>query len=342
MRSAFLCVMLAGLLLAGCTPSSAPPAPTSAPPPSATPSPTATPAPTLTPGPSPTADPYAKYTIEGLRSRTYGGGEVQVVERSGDNSAFTRYIIRYPSDGLSIAGFMDVPKGDGPFPVIIALHGYVSPSIYSTLDYTTHYADVLASNGYFVIHPNLRNFPPSDSGDDLFRVGMAADVLNLIGIVKQTGGKPGPLQAADPGRIGMWGHSMGGGITTRVITVSRDVKAAVLYAPMSGDEQKNYTAIGVWSNNQRGGEELAVAAQDLQRISPMYYFGQVTAAVSIHQGTADQTVPPDWSELTCQQMQALGRTVACHYYDGQPHTFRGQGDRQFIQDTLDFFDRYLR
>ena len=76
----------------------------------------------------------------------------------------------------------------------------------------------------------------------LLRVGMATDVLNLIAIVKASGGKPGPLQAADASNIGMWGHSMGGGITTRVITISPDVKAALLYSPMSGDEQKNYEA----------------------------------------------------------------------------------------------------
>ncbi len=133
----------------------------------------------------------------------------------GRTGAFTRTLIRYPSDGLTISGFMDVPRGDGPFPVIIALHGYVDPSVYTTLDYTTRYADALASAGYFVLHPNLRSFPASDDGQDLFRVGMATDVLNLIAILKDAGGKPGPLQKADATHIGMWGHSMGGGITTR-------------------------------------------------------------------------------------------------------------------------------
>src|SRR5512133_632404 len=196
MRPRFFSLLAAGLLLAGCSGLVPAPTPTTIPLPSSTPTLTPTPAPTLTPSPSPTPDPYAKYTIEGMRSRTYGGGEIQVLEKSEENSVFTRYMIQYPSDGLTIAGFMDVPKGDGPFPVIIALHGYVSPSIYATLDYTTHYADVLASNGYLVLHPNLRNFPPSDNGDDFFRVGMATDVLNLIAIVKQSGGKPGPLQTA--------------------------------------------------------------------------------------------------------------------------------------------------
>ncbi len=336
---------LLALLLTGCSRPFAAATLTPSPAPTGTPIPTATPAPTQTPSASPTPDPYEKYTIDYLRSRSYGGGEVSIVEKVGTNSAFTRYFITYPSDGLTIHGFMDVPSeahGAGPFPVIIALHGYIDPSVYNTLDYTTHYADVLASSGYFVLHPNLRGFPPSDSGDDLFRVGMAADALNLIAIVKAAGGKDGPLQAADPARIGMWGHSMGGGITTRVITVSPDLKAAVLYSPVSGDEQKNYEAVGLWSNGERGGEERAAPPEELPRISPMYFYDYVQAAISIHHGQDDPLIPIQWSMQTCEQLKALGKTVECHYYDGQPHTFAGQGDKEFIQSMIRFFDRYLR
>ncbi len=309
--------------------------------PTATPSQTPTAAPTPLPTLTSTPDPYWTYTIDYLRSRSYGGGDLQIVQRVGANSAFTRYLIRYPSDGLMIDGFMNVPNGEGTFPVVVALHGYIDPAIYNTFDYTTHYADALASAGYLVVHPNLRGYPPSDSGDNLFRVGMAIDVLNLIAIVKTTGGQPGPLQAANPERIGMWGHSMGGGITTRVLTVSPDVKAAVLYAPMSGDEAKNYDAIWLWSNRDRGDEERQVPAEQLPRISPMYFFDYIQAPVNIYHSLTDPLVPVQWSMLTCQQFKALGKTVECNYYDGQPHTFEAQVDKEFIQSTIQFFDRYL-
>ena len=134
---------------------------------------------------------------------------------------------------------------------------------------------------------------------------------------------------------------MGGGISTRVLTVSQDVKAAVLYGAMSGDEQKNYEAIWGWSGNTRGMEELAIPVDALQRISPMYFFQNITAAVSIHHGTADGTVPLDWSVLTCEQLKSLGKNVQCHYYEGMPHTFYGQGNEDFIQNTLQFFNQYL-
>jgi dipeptidyl aminopeptidase/acylaminoacyl peptidase len=251
--------------------------------------------------------------------------------------------MRYPSDGLNIYGFADIPSDqESPHPVIIALHGYIDPAIYNTLDYTTRYADVLAGAGYIVLHPNLRGYAPSDNGENLFRVGMAIDVLNLIALVQEQSGGSDPLRTADPQRIGLWGHSMGGGIATRVLTVTRAVKAAVLYAPMSGDEQKNFAAIRQWSGQTRGLDELNVPGEALARISPMYFFENITAAVSIHHGTADALVPLDWSVTTCDQLTALGKIVECHYYQDMPHTFYGLGDEEFIQNTVSFYHRFLQ
>jgi len=221
------------------------------------------------------------------------------------------------------------------------LHGYIDPAVYNTLDYTAHYADALASAGYLVFHPNLRGYTPSDSGDNLFRVGMAIDVLNLIALVQSQSGGADQLKNANPNAIGLWGHSMGGGITTRVLTVTDKVKAAVLYAAMSGDEQKNYEAIRQWSGQTRGLEEQNIPVEALRQISPMYFFQNITAAVSIHHGKADQLVPPDWSITTCDQLSTLGKNVQCQSYEGMPHTFYGSSDQEFIQNTVQFFNQNL-
>ena len=73
----------------------------------------------------------------------------------------------------------------------------------------------------------------------------------------------------------------------------------------------------------------------------MYFFDQISAAVSIHHGMADELVPPEWSVQTCDQLTALGKNVECTYYDGLPHTFYVAGDGDFIQNTLRFFNQYL-
>jgi dipeptidyl aminopeptidase/acylaminoacyl peptidase len=260
----------------------------------------------------------------------------------GENSAFNRSLITYPSDGLTIYGFLNVPQGEGPFPVVLVLHGYVDPARYNTLTYTTRYADDLARAGYLVIHPNFRNWPPSDSGPEEFRVGQAIDVLHLIALVLEQGGKPGPLEKADPERIGLWGHSMGGGITQRVITVSDDVDAAVLYGSMTNDEKLNHQRILYFTNGVQGLWDEAPPEEALRRISPKYYLDRITATVSIHHGDQDDQVPLEWSEDLCDWLLALDKEVECFTYAGQPHTFVGQGDQLFMERIRDFFDRALR
>lgn len=305
----------------------------------ATSMPTLTPSPTATNTPTPTPDPYAGLTIADLSNRTYGGGEVKVEEILAVTDVFTRALVSYPSEGLTLYGFMNTPQGEGLFPVALVMHGYIAPERYNTLAYTTRYADALARAGYLVIHPNYRNYPPSDEGPDLFRAAHTVDVLNLIAIIKAQAGQPGPLQLADPTFIGMVGHSMGGGITLRTITVSDQVQAAVLYGAMSGDEKRNYEKILEWSGGERGLEELNTPAEDLQRISPIYYLERISAAVSIHHGDNDGTVPLDWSLELCDQLQALNKIVECFTYPGQPHTFQNEGDQLFIQRVIDFFNR---
>jgi dipeptidyl aminopeptidase/acylaminoacyl peptidase len=301
---------------------------------------------TPTPASPATPDPYADLSIERLAVRAYGGGEVAVDQVLARAAGFTRYLIHYPSDGLTIYGFMDVPtsapKNGAGYPVIVAIHGYIAPGLYETLDYTTRYADALARAGYLVLHPNLRSYRPSDSGPNLLRVGFAIDVLNLVAIVRAHAGQPGPLQRADAAALGLWGHSMGGGIAIRAMTVDQGIRAVVLYGSMSGDEKQNFEAIQRWSNRQRGHEEANLPASIYERVSPMYFYQRIRAAVSIHHGLADMNVPPAWSADLCARLQALRKSVECFTYAGQPHTFRGAGDQLFMQRMIAFFDAHLR
>lgn len=321
----------------------------STPPPSPTPTPWALPSAAPWPTASPelaegaTRDPYAPYTIAALAARDYGDGQLQIIERLESNDVFAKYLITYPSDGLTIYGFMNVPHEGSRFPVAIVLHGYIDPQAYETLAYTTRYADALAEAGYFAIHPNLRGFPPSDDGDDTFRTGLAIDVLNLIAIIRQQSQDPeGPLRRADAEAIHLWGHSMGGGAALRVATVLNEpyLRAAVLYGAMSGDESLNYERIQEWSGGRSGSFELAAPPQALEAISPIYHLQRIRAPLSIHHGDADETVPPEWSADLCQRLEVLRHPVECFSYNAAPHTFYGDWEELFNRRVIDFFGRH--
>ena len=273
-----------------------------------------------------------------MYTRSYGGGFFQVLEKLGENNSFTRYKIRYLSDGLKIYGYMNIPKGEGPFPVIIAIHGYSDPDQYQLLPYSTDAADQLSREGYLVIHPNMRGYGESDSGDDRYRAGLAIDILNLITTIKQ----PGVLEEANTERMGIWAHSMGGEIALRVLTLSRDIKATMLYAPMTGDIIKNAKLYLTLTGLPEFQEELNTPAHLVAAISPASHYQNITSALKLYHGTADSVIPVSYGRETCATLTALGKEINCAFYEGAKHTFNSTYSADFNKSFLYFFQSHLK
>ena len=324
--------------------------------------PTATgliPPPTSTPGlPTPTPHLLDDYTIDKLRSRVYPGGQLEVRSILTATNNFTSYYIDYPSDGLTITGIMQIPPGEGPFPVIILNHGYIDRAAYWPGADTWRAASYLNQHGYLTIAPDFRSWGESDTDNSFFSTGQLIDTLNLISSLES-------VPEADINRVGMWGHSMGGGITMKAITIDYRIRAAVLYAPVSADDAQ---VIAQWGpgchpeqpnllSNECAGAEVLVANMDdtlfwayadaignahlLARTSPINYADYVIAPVQIHIGTADTRTPPTWAADINDRLRARGKTVEYFSYPNQGHALQGQSWDLFMQRTVDFFDRNL-
>ena len=277
--------------------------------------------------------------METLIARSYGGGVLEDAGNLNGTSGFTRKLFKYRSEGLDLFGFINIPQGDGPFPVIIMAHGYVDPAEYNTLAYSTRYADALAEAGYITLHPNLRGYASSDDGVNVLGTGDTIDVLNLIALIRQQAGSEGLLKFADSSRIGLWGHSMGGGIVVRTLIVDQAVKAAVLYASIHTNEEFN---LAHFEKDGRGNAKIDASSQTLMLISPYNYLDRISAPVSIHHGGKDDVVPLIWSQALCDKLDELGKIVECAEYPDQPHTFQNSGDNEFIRAMIAFFDREMR
>jgi dipeptidyl aminopeptidase/acylaminoacyl peptidase len=222
-------------------------------PPTATP--TRTPVPTATLTYQQAIDPY---TVEGLRQHDYQSGDVTVLGVIQETKDFTSYLIEYPSDGLNIRGVMQIPtRGEPPYPVIVMNHGYFARTVFRSGDGTDRAAEYLNVRGYLTIAPDYRSWGMSDYGTSLFYSGLAIDVVNLLKAIPS-------IPEADPARVGMWGHSMGGAVTMKVLTIIGDnpqfvgagsprpntessspgsdsfipviIRAAVLYSTVSADQ----------------------------------------------------------------------------------------------------------
>ncbi len=296
----------------------------------------------ILPSATPVLAPYEQYSIDYLRSRLYGGGTLDVAEKLTEHEKFTTYTVRYLSDGLYIYAVMNIPNGDAIYPVVISVHGYYPPDEYYVLDTDFAIEDRLAEEGYITIHPTLRNYPPSDSGDNLFRVGDTIDILNLIAILKAQSGS-GILEKADSTRIGMGGRSMGGGIALRALTISSDVKAAYLYSPISGDEARNVEFIHSYARRDpqfKG--ELDAPSDAVNKMSPQNYYQNITASILISHGESDRIVPVTWTEDTCNLLKQIGVQKRCIYYKGAGHTFYDGDLNDFTDEVLAYFALHLR
>ncbi len=315
--------------------------------PTSSPSATAAPpTPSMTPAPpTPTVDPFAQYsplTIEGLRARDYGEGMIEIVRTMEELPTFTRYLFAYRGDGLRLTGMLNRPKGSGPFPVVILVHGYYPLDVYKTGSGTKLAADYLASRGFLTLSPDLRSHAESDDAPNLFRAGHVIDVLNLIPLTQR-------LPEARPGKVGLWGHSNGGAIAAKVMVVSDQVGATLIYAPASLTIAEDYQ-FRVERAAARGAQIDPVewpvkpdeGAELYQRLSPLPYLEYANMPIQIHWGAGDEVVPRKWPEDLYKGLIAEGKQVEWFEYPEQPHSLTGQANQRYLQRMVEFFGQHLR
>jgi dienelactone hydrolase len=352
------------LTLAACKPVSAPApaqATTGLPPPSAAPSlgaPSATPSPTV-------AQLMYPYTIDGLRHHQYESGVVNIVSTLARTDIYTSYLISYPSDGLRITGVMQVPaQGHAPFPVILMDHGFFSREQYKPGDGTDRAAEYLNKHGYLTLSSDYRSWGGSDAGPSLYYSGLAIDVINLLNAVPS-------VPQADAERVGIWGHSMGGAVTMKVLTIDPRLRAGVLYSTVSADDADvlQRWGLGCIGDIAAGEHELDCNSSDvvplslapdliqayykasmdltvLQQTSPIYHLDLVNAPVEINYGTKDGQIsagtPPEWSQKLYNAFLQAGKDAHLYAYEGEFHSFNGDAWIAFMERSARFFDQYVK
>ncbi len=325
------------------------------------PSPTASPRPSLTPSPSPTLTPSITPTpphplnIEYLRQQEYPGSEFVIEETLANGANYYQYIVSYPSEGLKLRALLTVPFGETPptgWPAIVFNHGYIPPDIYRTTERYVAYVAGFATNGYIVLRPDYRGHDQSE-GEARGAYGepdYTIDVLNGLAAIRQ-------YPAADPVRIGMWGHSMGGYITLRAMVVAADIKAGVIWAGVVGPypnlfnrddfvldstPSSSFPGRGQWRLDLL--EEFGTPEENSEpwaALSANNFLGDLSGPIQLHHGTADTDVPSSVSELLYDQLTAAGLPAEFYGYPGDDHNL-SIAFSLAMQRSIQFFDRYMK
>jgi dipeptidyl aminopeptidase/acylaminoacyl peptidase len=173
--------------------------------------------------------------------------------------------------------------------------------------------------------------------------------MNAVASLKQS-----PL--VDPQRIGMWGHSMGGYLTLRAMVISSDVKVGVIWA---GVVASYPDLLSRWRRNNgptstpgpggRGWRSGWVERYGTPEENPEFwnsvsantYLADLSGPVQLNHGTADESVPLEFSQILEQQIRAVGKTVEFHSYPEDNHNLSNYFS-QAMTRTIQFFDLYLK
>ena len=318
-----------------------------------TPEPAATP----TSVPSPTPTPVHPLSIEYLRQEEYPGSDLVMEETLAPGANYDRYIASYYSEGLVQYGLLTVPQGQAPedgWPVILFNHGYVPPSQYRTTERYVAYVDGFARNGYIVFRPDYRGHDRSE-GRATSAYGSpdyVIDVLNAVASLKR-------YPHADPDRIGMWGHSMGGWITLRAMVATPDIKAGVIWAGVVGSYQDLL-------NNWRRSRPFPTPTPDPENpnrrrwrvdlievygspeenpafwepLSANSFLEDLSGPIELHHAQGDESVPVEFSETLSAQAEEVGMPVNLYVYPGDNHNISGNFGIAMSR-SVQFFDRFL-
>lgn len=296
--------------------------------------------------------------ISEMRKKSYPGSDITIEQELPAHANYRQYIASYKSEGLKIYALLTVPSGNKPkngWPAILFNHGYIPPTVYRTTERYVAYVDAFARNNYIVFKPDYRGNGNSEGQPEgaYYSPAYATDDLNALSSIKR-------YKDANPQKIGIWGHSMGGNITLRDMVVNAmDIKAVVIWGGVVGSYND---LMNNWQRNvkyQPPPTEMVLRnnyrSQLIQRygtptsnpavwnaMDPTYFLSSITTPVQLHHGLSDEEVPPTFSKKLASSLEKIGKTVEYYTYPGADHNISNPNFEVAMERSLAFFHKFLQ
>ncbi|HZK06549.1 MAG TPA: S9 family peptidase [Actinomycetaceae bacterium] len=242
------------------------------------------------------------------------------------------------SDGYHVHGWLFMPEGEGPHPVLLNIHG----GPFAEYDWSWFdEAQVYAEAGYAVVQCNPRGSASYGRAHGLAikeRMGTRdyEDVLDfLCGALKSE-------KSLDKSRLGILGGSYGGYLTAWTIAHDHRFKAAVVERGYLDPASFAGTSDIGWffSDEYMGTDPDRVAAQ-----SPMAVVDDVKTPTLVLHSEQDWRCPIEQAQRYFARLRANGVETEMLVFPGENHELSRSGTpwhrRQRFEAILEWFGRYL-
>ena len=292
--------------------------------------------------------PLDKYSIDSLSATKATPSRIEILESLEEKEAFESFLFSFELDPTlsgnkekkKVTGLINVPKGEGPFPLAVLFRGYVDQSIYQTGAGSKRVGEFLSSNGYITIAPDFLGYAGSDKeASNIFesRFQTYTTALTLIE-------SAGSLDMWDRENLFIWGHSNGGQIALTVLEITQKEIPTVLWAPVS--KPFPYSVLYYTDASEDRGKLIRKELAEFEKnydpdlYSIDLYLDRIGAPLRIHQGTNDDAVPRDWSDSLHKNLENKGKDVGYFVYPGADHNLNPSWSVA-VQRMLSFFNLSL-
>lgn len=269
------------------------------------------------------------------------------------------------ANGRELLGVVHAPEQPGPRPTVVVCHGFKG---FMDWGFFPFLAELLTERGFAVIRFNFTGsgMRPGDvlvTDTEAFRrATFSQDVIDLTRVLKALGGEIGE-GLVDPQRIGLFGHSRGGGIATLATAQESwrgKIRALVTWAAVSTFDRLTLDEKKIWRRrgfvpvvNSRTGQQLTVDAmvlEDLERfrdhLDPRTAGSARRAPWLILHGDQDETVPVSEARLLAAHAAAPCQLRLIQDGDhtlGVKHPFNGPTPQlvEALNATQEWFRNHL-
>ncbi|SDG91587.1 Dipeptidyl aminopeptidase/acylaminoacyl peptidase [Lentzea fradiae] len=285
-------------------------------------------------------------TVVAVVSTPDSPGQVELVG-TGVRTAFpslesTRRVVELTgsaSDGYPVHGWLVLPDGDGPHPVVLAVHG--GPFMYHSWAFFDE-AQVYATAGYAVVLPNPRGSAGYGQAHGQAVVGKfgTVDVDDVLSLLDVALARPD----CDAERVGVMGGSYGGFMTSW-LSAHHGERFKAAWSERAVNAWDSFTGssdIGYFFADAYCGTD-----PEAQRaMSPLTYAEKITLPFAVVHSEHDWRCPVEQAQRMFVALKRRGVETELLLFPGEGHELTRSGQprhrKQRFDAVLQWWDRYLK